>query len=237
MLFIFVISGQTFAKPNAELPSIEAEVKKMAEAQKKDQKAANISPEDKAVMETAAKDLQKTLPNPGLKVGVKAPDFTLVSAFGKKITLSSQYKKGPVVLTFYRGAWCPYCNIELRALKLSNPHFKKYNAVVIAVTPQQPDKSLAQVKKSGFPFEILSDLDSNVMKQYNLYFELSPALDKVYKKLGLDIEKFNGKGRTVLPVPGTFVIDTKGIIRASFSDLDYKKRMEPKVIVEALKKL
>jgi len=161
----------------------------------------------------------------------------LPNAYGKKVSLYSQLKKGPVILTFYRGAWCPFCNIELHALKKSMPWFKKYKAQVIAVTPQKPDQSLSQIKKAKYPFKILSDLDSKVMKAYKLYFRLDPALVLLYKKHGLDVESYNGKGRTVLPVPGTFVIDQQGIIRAAFSNVDYKVRMEPAAILAALKKL
>ncbi|NIV31324.1 MAG: redoxin domain-containing protein, partial [Anaerolineae bacterium] len=98
-------------------------------------------------MQQAATELAQKLPDPGLDVGQKAPDFTLPNAFGKSVSLSEYLEKGPVVLTFYRGAWCPYCNLELHALHASLPHFERYGARLIAVTPQKPDKSLEQVKK------------------------------------------------------------------------------------------
>ena len=117
------------------------------------------------------------------------------------------------------------------------PHFKKYGAQLILVTPQTPDKSKGQIEKDKYTFEVLSDLDSKVMKQYKLFYKLDSELVRVYKKLGLDVESFNGKGRNVLPIAGTFVIDKKGIIRAVHADVDYKKRMEPQEIIDALKKL
>jgi len=237
LVVCYVFSVHGFAEALPDLPSIQKAVESMSKQQQSNKKAKKFSKEDMAIMKKASEELKKNLPNPGLKVGTKAPDFILPNAYGKNIKLSDLYKKGPVILTFYRGAWCPFCNIELHALKVSMPHFKKYNAQIIAVTPQKPDKSLEQVKKSKLPFNIVSDLDNSVMKKYNLFFELAPELVNLYKKLGLDIESYNGKGRNVLPVPGTFVIDQKGIIRASFSDLDYKKRMEPKAILAALKTL
>lgn len=169
--------------------------------------------------------------------GTHAPDFSLPNAYGRPVRLYELLETGPVVLTFYRGAWCPYCNLELKALREALPAIEKQGGQLIAVTPQQPDKSLQQVEQDGYPFEILSDLEDGVMKDYNLYFEVSDELDAVYRKMGLHLEDFNGEGRRGLPVPGTFVIDRDGVIRAAFADVDYTRRMEPAVVVDALKAL
>ena len=200
--------------------------------------ALKVEAKDKAIMTQAAEDLAKAMPNPGLKVGAKAPNFTLNNPYGKPVELNTMLRKGPVILVFYRGAWCPYCNLELKTLKETLPRFKKYGAALVAVTPQTPDKSLAQVNQDGYPFEILSDLDDQVMKAYKLYWEVPPELDAAYKhSFGLDVASFNGNGRRGLPIPGTFVIDQSGIVRAAFADTDYKKRMEPADILAALRKL
>lgn len=190
--------------------------------------------QDRKIMQQAAEDLARRLPDPGIAVGERAPDFTLNDAFGRPVRLYDRLRDGPVVLVFYRGAWCPFCNLHLRTLHASSPAFQAHGAQLLLVTPQRPDKSREQLEKSGYPFEVLSDLDSAVMQAYNLYFELSPELLAVYTKLGLNIEDFNGTGRNVLPVPGTFVIDRQGIIRAMHADTDYRERMEPAAIVEAL---
>lgn len=243
LVLFFGMSNLLFAETLPPVPSIQQNIDKFnqqyEEAGKKDKnKEPKISAVDMEVMKRSSAELARAMPAPGLKVGEKAPGFTLNNAFGKSVSLAKHLKKGPVVITFYRGAWCPYCNLELHALKQSMPHFKKYGASVIAITPQQPDKSLAQVKKDKYPFEILSDLDSSVMKNYRLYFEVPPELSDVYQRnFKLDISAYNGKGRNVLPVPGTFVVDRKGIVRAAFADTDYKKRMEPADIIAALKKL
>ena len=196
-----------------------------------------FSASDIAVMDKAGEALASSMPDPGIKVGEKAPDFVLNNALGQPVNLTAQLKQGPVILVFYRGAWCPFCNMHLHVLQKSLPEFDKYGAQLITVTPQMPDKSVEQFKQKGYPFEVLSDLDSKVMKAYRLYFELPDELVDVYKKHGLDIETFNGKGRNVLPVPGTFVIDTDGIVRAMHADTDYKQRMEPAAIIEALSKI
>ena len=208
--------------------------KMMAEKAKK---ASPFTDEERATMKQAGLELAKSMPNPGIAVGQIAPDFTLPDAYGETLNLKQALKKGPVILVFYRGAWCPFCNLHLHALKQNIARFNKYNAQLITVTPQKPDKSAAQIKKTDLPFKVLSDLDSKVMKDYKLYFELDPRLVKIYKRVGLDVESFNGKGRNVLPIPGTLIIDQQGVVRAMQAETDYTKRMEPDDIVKALKKL
>ena len=201
-------------------------------------KPGKLSTEDRAIMQRNAAELAARLPDSGLKVGERAPDFTLPNAFCKPVSLSEQLAKGPVVLTFYRGAWCPYCNLELKSLHGALPHLERLGARLIAVTPQQPDKSLEQVKKDGYSFEILSDLDSAVMRNYRLYFAVPRELSDLYRdRFGLDLASYNGPGRYELPVPGTFVIDRHGFVRAAFADTDYKRRMEPADIITALRAL
>lgn len=192
---------------------------------------------DRAIMKAASDKLAYELPNPGLKAGNKAPNFSLKNAFGNNIELSQELEKGPVVLVFYRGAWCPYCNVHLHALKKALPEFEKFGAQVIAISPQSPDKSAEQVKKDGFPFQVLSDSNATVMKDYKLYFELPSDLMRVYKEHGLDIEEFNGEGRNGLPTPGAFIIDKAGVIRTMQAEVDYKSRMAPEDIIKALAQL
>ncbi len=215
-----------------EPPDYQQSLDQYMEKSKKEK--SPFSSSDMAVMEKAGKDLASRMPASGIKVGEKAPDFVLNNALGQAVNLKDKLKQGPVVLVFYRGAWCPFCNMHLHILQQSLPEFKKYGAQLITITPQTPDKSVEQFKEKGYPFEVLSDLDSSVMKAYKLYFELPAGLVEVYKNHGIDIEAFNGEGRNILPVPGSFVIDTKGIVRAMFADTDYMKRMEPSAIIDAL---
>jgi len=201
-------------------------------------KGPKLSPEDRQIMQQAGEDLAARMQAPGLDVGMKAPDFTLPNAFGESVSLYEQLEKGPVVLVFYRGAWCPYCNLQLHTLRESLPAIEDAGGQLITVTPQKPDKSLEQVKQDDYPFEILSDLDSSAMQAYNLYFEVPMDLVDVYRRnFGLDLADYNGDGRYVLPVPATYIIDREGVIRTGAADVDYKERMEPAAIVEALKRL
>lgn len=232
------LMAANIANATETLPSIQQRVDQFNQQQMKNTDGPKMSDADMALMKKAAQDIAASLPEPGLKVGSKAPDFTLGNAYGKSVKLYDTLKKGPVVLIFYRGAWCPYCNLQLHALQESLPAFQKYQAQLITVTPQTPDKSLEQVKKDKYPFEVLSDLNDEVSKAYRLYFDVPKDLHEFYKsKFKLDIEAYNGKGRLGLPVPGSFVIDKSGTIVAAFADHDYKKRMEPADIVKALKSI
>ena len=211
--------------------SYQAALDKM-QAQKSESTAPSpLTDKDMATMKDFNAYLAKTMPNPGIAVGEKAPNFSLKNAFGKTVTLASELKKGPVILIFYRGSWCPYCNLHLHVLNQAQDKFDKYNAQIIAVTPQSPDRSATQIKKDGYPFEVLSDSDSQVMKDYKLYFQLSAELVEVYKKFNLNLEQYNGVGRNELPVPGGFVIDTDGTVIAMEAQTDYKSRIEPKTIL------
>lgn len=241
-IILIMFSAMAYAESPETVPSYSVTLEKMqaekaAKAKNSKVGKAKFTPEDKAVMKRSAEALAKKMPDPGLKVGDKVPDFTLPNAFGKSVSLYEELKKGPVVLVFYRGAWCPFCNLHLKVLKQAQPQFEKYGAQLITVTPQKPDRSAGQIKKSEYTFEVLSDLDSSVMKAYKLFFKIDAELNKVYMKLGLDIAAYNGPGRTELPIPGSFVIDRQGIVRAMHADVDYKQRMEPADIIKALQQL
>jgi len=238
IVFVFFITGQAVAEALPDKTNISAQVQALFKAFEGSEEAKNLSKEDWALFEKDKQDLAKSMPDPGLHVGDKAPDFVLNNAFGKPIKLSTMYADGPVVLVFYRGGWCAICNIQLHSLNASLPAFKKYGAQLLAVTPQKPDKSKEQIVKDGYPFEVVSDTDYTVLKSYKLYFEISKQLTDLYfDKFAIDIVDYNGEGRYGLPVPATYIIDKKGIIRAAYANTDYTQRMEPKDIVDALKKL
>ncbi|MDZ7661123.1 peroxiredoxin-like family protein [Thiohalophilus sp.] len=238
---VFMVIGlvmYSIAGAGESVPSYEQAREQFEAERRKKSKGPKLSHEDQQIMQQAGEDLATNMPDPGLEVGEKAPDFILPNAFGNPVSLYDQLEKGPVVLVFYRGAWCPYCNLQLHTLRESLSAIEREGAQLITVTPQKPDKSLEQVKEDDYPFEILSDLDSAVMKAYNLYFEVPMELADVYRRnFGLDLADYNGEGRYVLPVPATYIIDRDGVIRAGTADVNYKERMEPAAIVEALKQL
>ncbi len=222
------------AADEAAIPSYQA-AKTAFMAERDSGKGPAISDADRAVMAAATEELAAAMSEPGLAVGDPAPAFALTNAKGETVRSEDLFADGPVVLTFYRGAWCPYCNLQLRGLSQSLAAIEQAGGRLVAITPQTPDKSLEQVQQDGYPFEILSDLDSSVMQAYGLYFEVPPELVDVYKRnFDLDLAEYNGEGRYVLPVPATYIIDRAGLVRFAYADTNYRERVEPAAILRAL---
>ncbi len=172
------------------------------------------------------------------QAGDRAPDFTLRNADGKEITLSALLKQGPVVLTWYRGGWCPYCNLTLRALQQVLPELQAAGAQLVALTPELPDKSAATQEKNALQFQVLTDLNHAVAKNYGVVFRLTPTVRDLYKQ-NFDLIEYNGAeaGNDTLPLAATYIIDRDGIIRYAFLDPDYRKRAEPAELVSFVKQL
>ncbi len=173
-----------------------------------------------------------------LKVGDKAPDFTLNNATGQPVTLSKQLENGPVILTWYRGSWCPYCNITLNAYQKSLPEFKAAGAQLLALTPELPDKSLTTSQKFKLDYQVLSDVDNQVAEKYKIVFKMSPWVEKAMREFA-DLKKYNGASYndSQLPLSATYIIDQKGIIRWAFLDAEYRNRATSEQILAELKKL
>ncbi len=168
----------------------------------------------------------------GLKAGEKAPDFVLPNALGKNVSLADFLKVGPVILKFYRGEWCPICNLDLRTLQKIMPEIKSFGASLLAVSPQKPDNALTMKEKNRLDFEVLSDMDQTVIKLYNLQF--NPGED-YHKRRDLTI--LNGDKSRFLPVPATFIINKDFKIEAVHVEPNYTIRMDPETILDVLKKI
>jgi peroxiredoxin len=168
------------------------------------------------------------------KIGDLAPDFRLPDQLGREVDSRALRTEGPLVISFYRGNWCPYCNLEMRALQQSLPQIEEAGAGLVAISPQLPDESLSMAEKHELAFPVLSDVGNRIGRQYGLLFTVSEKLRPMYAGFGIDLSKSNGDESFELPVPGTFVLDTDGIVRDAFVDPDYKKRVEPEQIVKAL---
>lgn len=168
----------------------------------------------------------------GLAVGEKAPDFTSINASGNPVSLSEQLQSGPVVLKFYRGEWCPICNLDLQAVQRRLPEIKALGASLIAISPQSPDDALTAKEKNALEFEVLSDPTQTVIKAYNLQFD--PGDDYHSRR---DLSEVNGDGSVLLPVPATFIVGQNSIVEAAHVEANYTERMVPEEIVEALERL
>lgn len=172
-----------------------------------------------------------------ISTGDTAPDFTLPNATGQPVNLSDTLSSGPVILSFYRGGWCPFCNLELQALQQHLPEFRSRGATLIGVSPETPDHSLATKEKQRLEFEVVSDSNNRVSRDYGLLFTVYESMRPLYLKWGLDVPAYNGEDSWELPVPATYLIDTGRVVRAAHVDKDYTKRMEPRQIIEALRQL
>ncbi len=174
---------------------------------------------------------------PGIEVGETAPRFTLPDTLGIKVSLDQRLGVGPVVLSFYRGAWCPICNAEVRAQQAILPEIRALGASLIAISPQSPDKGAELSNQLDLGFDVLSDADQSVIRSYRLQFELPESLRPFYVQFGFALDEQNVDGSWRIPVPATFVLDRRGIVRARHVDPDYTQRMEPARILQALKEL
>lgn len=172
-----------------------------------------------------------------LGVGAKAPAFELPNADGAIVRLDELLRLGPVILCFYRGGWCPYCNLELRALQQTLPEFERLGATLVAVSPATPDNSLISTEKHSLQFPVVSDRGNRVARQFGLVFTLSQELRTIYKQFGIEIPKHNGDEKYQLPIPATYLIDRDRIIRFAFVHTDYTQRAEPADLVAALRRL
>jgi len=170
----------------------------------------------------------------GLFIGSKAPDFKGADQRGNDIHLKDLLKKGKVVLLFYRGYWCPYCNRELSRLQDSLGLILDKGATVIAVTPEKPENIGKTVEKTKAEFSILHDVDLKIMKAYDVKFEVPENTVTRYRNGNIDLVDINGKNGTNLPVPAVFIIDKEQTITYRFFDRDYKKRPSIREIISNL---
>ena len=160
----------------------------------------------------------------GLFIASKAPDFKAKDQNGKDVRLKDVLKEGKVVLVFYRGQWCPYCNRELTRLQDSLQLIKDKGATVIAVSPEKPENVLKTVEKTKATYSILYDEGLKIMKAYDVEFEVPENTLTRYRNSGLDLEKLNGNSGKYLPVPAIYIIDKESTVTYRFFEPDYKKR-------------
>ncbi len=192
----------------------------------------------KGSMQKAENALRESqLARGALATGNEAVDFTLLNVKGEMISSEALRRDGPIVLSFYRGGWCPYCNLELKALQGVIDEIRALGASLIAISPQVPDASLSTAEKNELDFEVLSDVNSEVADQYRLTFSLDEELRPIYKNWGADVAAVNDDPHWKLPLPATYVIDQDGKIIHSFVDEDYTLRLDPEEILDSLREL
>ncbi|MEM5540855.1 peroxiredoxin-like family protein [Olleya sp. AS48] len=173
-----------------------------------------------------------------LKINTKAPEFNLPDPKGDQTSLSNLLNQGPVVVTFYRGSWCPYCNLQLRALQARVKDIHALGATLVAISPEVPDGSLTENDINNMDFIVLSDQDAKVASSYGVAWKVPDFLmDHMRVDRNLDLKQINNGNGSVLPIPATFIIGQDGLVKWNYVNVDYRTRSEPEEITEALKKL
>jgi peroxiredoxin len=170
------------------------------------------------------------------RAGDVAPSFSLGDPDGNVISSEDLLKKGPLVVSFYRGVWCPYCNMELQALESAKPQFDKYGASLVAISPQTAPNSRKSVRQNKLSFPILSDVKGKVGAAFGLRFELPDYLIELYKSLKNDLPAFNDDPGWTLPMPARYVIGQDGTILYSEVNPDYTHRPEPEEMIPVLQR-
>jgi peroxiredoxin len=172
-----------------------------------------------------------------LKAGDHAPAFILPDADGRQLSSADLLAKGPLVVTFYRGVWCPYCNMDLQAIEAAAEEIRGFGASLVAISQQTPANSRKSQAQNKLSFPILADHGGNVADAFGLRWNLGPDLIAVQKKLGADLSVFNGEGSWTLPMPARYVIARDGKIAYAEVNPDYTRRPDPSELMPTLKGL
>lgn len=199
---------------------------------------AKVLPAEKqAIMMKSTSELKsQKLSENALKTGQKLPSFSLTNVDGKSVSLE-HFQSEYLIISFYRGGWCPYCNLELKALQGILPELTALNGELIAISPETPDYSLTTSEKNELTFEVLSDIDNAYAKSLGLVFHLPEDLQDVYTDFSIEVDKHNGNNAFELPMPATYLLNQDREVIYSFVPEDYTERLEPQIIIEHIKNL
>jgi peroxiredoxin len=204
-----------------------------------------------ASLQATASALNEKLPDPAKKIftdtkanldktfdakntiqpGQKLPEFTLSNASGVSVNSADLLAKGPLLIVFYRGGWCPYCNLTLRAYQQRLEDFKAKGVTLVAITAEQPDSSLSTAEKNELQFPVLTDDGLQLARKLNITWEQSKELVELMNGMGADLEKRHGNSSNDMVIPTTLLVDQQGVVRNIFAEADWTKRLEPQEAV------
>lgn len=174
---------------------------------------------------------------PGPAVGQRLATVNLTDRDGRTVTLASLYRLGPIVVTFYRGGWCPYCTGALTEWEAHLGELEAMGVRFVAITPEKPELAAETAAKNGLAMEIYSDHMFEGADRFRLRFSMDPAARARYREYGVDLASANAAGSWDLPAPGTFIVDVNGVVRYSFADWDYTKRADPVEVLAAAREV
>ena len=194
--------------------------------------------ESKRISQQIMEELNNfNIANTHLKAGDAAPLFELPDAYGRIVNLADLLKQGPVVVSFFRGAWCSFCTAELRSLQQNLYEIMQLKSSLVAISPQTLDKSLLTVEKNELTYEVLLDLANKTAHQFGIAYKVPELMNNILAGSGVNLEEYNGSEKFELPVPATYVVDTAGIIKYAYVNPDYSQRADPIEIIGALRRL
>lgn len=170
-------------------------------------------------------------------IGAQAPDFVLPDVHGRAVSLSDLLRHGPAVVTFYRGGWCPYCNMQLRAYQAALPRMTAFGARLVAISPQLRDGSMSTAEANALTFDVLSDVNNRAARSFGLVYTLPEELRQALRANNRALPLINGDESWELPVPATYVIAPDRHVAMAYLDVDYRNRLEPDAIITALESL
>lgn len=225
------------AEPAKESATADSETLSEQLQRMADSSQQNLPEEIRTVMQAGHEELVESgIVDKAISVDDQAPAFELPNHTGETVTSASLIEEGPLVLIFYRGGWCPYCNAELAAYQKHLADFEAAGAKLAAITPELPEHAAKTAKRHKLGFPVLSDAGNKVAKEFSLAFTLNEDMARVYDQF-LDMSKYNGDKSYTLPLAATYVIDSEGKVRYAFLDEDYRKRAEPSDVLDAVKQL
>jgi peroxiredoxin len=187
------------------------------------------------IFEKSITDLKtQNIENESIKIGAIVTPFSLLNIKNQLIHSKDILSKGKMILAFFRGSWCPYCNLELRELQNNIAKIAGKNATLLAVSPQSTDHSMALTEKHELSFEVLTDKNNGLAKQLGISFKLQEFALPIYQTIGINLEDFNLNDENTLPIPAVFVIDTDGTLIYKFIDTDYRNRLDIDELIQSL---
>jgi peroxiredoxin len=172
-----------------------------------------------------------------LSEGAPAPNVVLAGADGRPVNMASLYAAKPSILIFYRGGWCPYCNMHLGQIAKAEPELVAMGYQILAISPDKPEAAHATMDKGGYTYQLLSDSDMVLSKAFGLAFKVDDPTLAQYRGFGIDLDQASGRSHHLLPVPAVYIVDTKGTIRFAHWNPDYKTRLQPQELLDAAQRV
>lgn len=220
--------------PSDAAPTAAASTGVSASASAAAPKPTFAPPTPKEYAATAAERVGVLAAGTGIAVGQPVPEVRAQDLSGKDVSLASLYAGGPILLAFYRGGWCPYCNMEIHSLSVAYPEFQKRGVTPVALSVDRPEAEATLKATYTIPFPVLSDPDAHAIEAFHLIKNVSPEELAKMRSFGIDLEAYSGRTHHQIAIPALFLIDRTGVVRWAHSDPDFKVRPSTAQILAAI---